>query len=193
MASYSLTLEPWRLARVVALGVAISTGLACTDSSDTPAGDGIGSSGGPAAAQGDVEGTPQPPGSLTLEPVAVGVGALLQAVSTPSPEVIWLSGHEGRWARSVDAGATWESGTVEGYEDFQFRDVEAFDGSTALLMSSGPGDESRILRTTDGGAEWQEVFRMDHPEGFLDCMDFWDSERGLVYGDAVDSTASRHL
>jgi photosystem II stability/assembly factor-like uncharacterized protein len=26
----------------------------------------------------------------------------------------------------------------------------------------------------------------DHPEAFLDCMDFWDRDRGLVYGDEVD-------
>ena len=128
----------------------------------------------------------EPAGAITLEPVDVGTESLLQAVSAPSADIVWLSGHEGTWARSVDGGTTWTTGVVPGYEDFQFRDVQGFTAQHAVLMSAGPGAASRILRTADGGATWEEVFRMDHPEGFLDCMDFWDVERGLVYGDAVE-------
>jgi photosystem II stability/assembly factor-like uncharacterized protein len=172
-----------RLLRFGTGALALSAFLACADQSGIP---GDETTGAPESPGEVAPGPAEPVGSLTLEPVDVGTEALLQAVGTPSPEVIWLSGHEGTWARSVDGGTTWESGVVEGYEEFQFRDVEAFDGSTALLMSAGPGDASRILRTGDGGRGWEEVFRMDHPEGFLDCMDFWDRDRGLVYGDAVD-------
>lgn len=75
---------------------------------------------------------------------------------------------------------------VEGAEDLQFRDVAAFDERTAYLMSSGPGEQSRIYRTDDGGGSWRLQYTAEHPDAFLDCMDFWTPERGLAYGDAVD-------
>jgi len=153
---------------------------------------GCGSDGGPGAepATEPSAGSPAPSSggapSVTLTSLDVGTSALLQAVSAPSPRVVWLSGHEGTWVRSTDGGGSWETGIVPGLDTLQFRDVHAFDADTALLLSAGTGPLSRIVRTTDGGATWSEVFLMDHPEGFLDCMDFWDRERGLAWGDSVD-------
>ncbi len=159
--------------------LAVSLLMACAEAEDPPRAADV-----PEAAAGPLGGGPW--GGLTLEPVSVATDALLQAVSAPSAEVIWLSGHDGTWARSIDAGATWTTGVVSGYQEFEFRDVHGFTAQHAILMSAGPGDASRLLRTADGGTSWNEVFRMDHPEGFLDCMDFWNLDRGLVYGDAVD-------
>jgi photosystem II stability/assembly factor-like uncharacterized protein len=75
---------------------------------------------------------------------------------------------------------------MSGEEALQFRDVEAIDASTVFLMSAGPGDLSRIYRTDDGGGNWVQQYAADHPDAFLDCLAFWDRERGLAYGDAVD-------
>lgn len=76
--------------------------------------------------------------------------------------------------------------TVPGEETRQFRDVHAFDADTAVLMSAGEGDASGIFRTTDGGGTWERVFTMDHPAGFLDCLDFWEDGTGIAFGDAVE-------
>ena len=111
---------------------------------------------------------------------------LYQAVSAASAEVVWLAGHEGRWARSEDGGETWATGDVPGHGQREFRDVYAFDALQAVLMSAGPGDLSRIFVTEDGGTSWQQTFVMEHPDGFLDCLDFWDRDRGVAFGDAVD-------
>ncbi|MEJ2538531.1 MAG: hypothetical protein P8188_00890 [Gemmatimonadota bacterium] len=116
----------------------------------------------------------------------VGTRSLLQAFSAPDPSVIWLSGHDGSWARSLDGGRSWTGGQVPGHERLQFRDVHGFDAETALLMSAGTGADSRIFRTDDGGGSWTQVFVVSDPAGFLDCMDFWDEDRGLAYGDAVE-------
>lgn len=122
----------------------------------------------------------------SLERLDPGVQVLLQAVSAVSDSVVWMSGHRGTWVRTGDGGATWTAGGVAGHEALEFRDVHAFHRDTAVLMSAGPGDRSRIFRTEDGGATWRETFVMDHPQGFLDCMDFWQDGTGLAYGDAVD-------
>lgn len=165
---------------------------------DSPAGADAGppASAGPAPGSG-ADSAGAAPGSVglsaaargwTLESTLVpsGTTALLQAVSPVDDSVVWVSGHEATWSRSLDGGATWQTGRVPGPEERQFRDVHAFSADEALLMSAGTGAESRILRTGDGGATWSEVFVMDHPEGFLDCMAFWPDGRGLAYGDAVE-------
>ena len=55
-----------------------------------------------------------------------------------------------------------------------------------MILSAGPGDQSRIYRTTDGGGSWRLSWLNAEPEGFYDCLDFWDERRGVAYGDAVD-------
>lgn len=127
-----------------------------------------------------------------LEPAESGTDRLLQAVSAVSEDVVWVSGHGGRWGRTLDGGRSWETGVVPGQDSLQFRDIHAVHADTALLLSAGPGELSRIYRTTDGGAGWVEVWRNPGPDGFFDCLDLWEPEgpgqprRGVAYGDAVD-------
>lgn len=111
--------------------------------------------------------------------------ALLQAVSPVNERVVWVSGHEATWARSLDGGDTWSSGTVPGAEGLQFRDIHAHDADTAWLLSAGSGEASRIYRTDDGGASWALQFLNSEPEAFFDCFAFWDERRGLAFSDSV--------
>jgi photosystem II stability/assembly factor-like uncharacterized protein len=75
---------------------------------------------------------------------------------------------------------------VPGAETLQFRDVDAFDTTTAYLLSAGPGEASRIYKTVDGGANWTLQFTNREPDAFFDCMAFWDRNTGLAFSDAVD-------
>jgi photosystem II stability/assembly factor-like uncharacterized protein len=115
-----------------------------------------------------------------------GTSALLIAVSPVNENVVWASGAEGTWLRTTDGGATWQAGRVAGADSLQFRDVHAVDENTAYLLSIGNGTQSRIYRTTDAGRSWTLQFTNTHPQGFYDCFDFWDAERGIVIGDAID-------
>jgi photosystem II stability/assembly factor-like uncharacterized protein len=128
----------------------------------------------------------QGPASLERTGQTSGTTVLLQAVSAVNDQVVWVSGHGATWTRTTDGGATWTTATVPGADGMQFRDVAAFDADVAYLMSAGTGPASRIYRTDDGGRSWRMQYTADHPEAFLDCMDFWSAERGFVYGDAVD-------
>lgn len=125
------------------------------------------------------------PGTPTVEPQESGTTALLQAVSPVDERIVWVSGHEGTWARTLDGGATWRTGVVAGADSLQFRDVHARSADLAWLLSAGPGELSRIYRTDDGGESWTLQWTNGEPAGFYDCMDFWSNEYGAVYGDAV--------
>lgn len=138
-------------------------------------------------ARGRQTGDP-PPGQVVFESTVQesGTEARLQAVFAVDENVVWASGLAGTFAVTEDGGATWRAGRVPDADELQFRDVHAFDARTAFLLAAGEGEASRIYRTTDGGAEWSLRFVNLEPRGFLDCFDFWDRRRGVVYGDSID-------
>jgi photosystem II stability/assembly factor-like uncharacterized protein len=123
--------------------------------------------------------------SFVAIPQVSGTTALLQAVSAVDSEVVWVSGHQGTYARTTDGGATWHAAVVPGADSLQFRDVHAVSADTAYLMSAGNGELSRIYKTTDGGASWQLQFTSHEPKAFYDCMAFWDSNHGIAMSDEV--------
>ena len=128
------------------------------------------------------------PPSPILTPQQSGTTVRLQAISAVNESVAWASGIDGTVAQTTDGGQTWNAYVVPGADSLQFRDVDAFDADTAYLLSSGNGDNSRIYKTSDAGVTWTLQFTNTDPDGFFDCMAFWDSNHGAAYGDAVDGS-----
>jgi hypothetical protein len=52
-------------------------------------------------------------------------------------------------------------------------------------MSSGPGDQSRLYKTTDGCSHWKLVLTNPDRDGFWDAMVFQSRKRGYLLGDPV--------
>jgi photosystem II stability/assembly factor-like uncharacterized protein len=115
-----------------------------------------------------------------------GTTARLRGLAVVDKNVVWASGTQGTYARTMDGGATWKAGTVPGSSNLDFRDVHAFDASRAFLLSIGEGEKSRIYQTIDGGATWALRFTNRDPRGFLDAIAFWDADHGIAMGDTVD-------
>jgi len=108
-----------------------------------------------------------------------------RGVCAVSAKVAWVSGTKGTYGRTTDAGNTWTVGTVPGAAKLDFRDVEAFGETTAYLLSAGPGEDSRIYKTVDGGKTWILQFKNPDPEAFYDAMAFWDNKNGVALSDPV--------
>jgi len=128
-----------------------------------------------------------PPGPK-LTPQESRTTERLQAISVVDEAVVWASGVNGTVVRTTDGGQTWTASVVLGADSLQFRDVNAFDANTAYLLSSGSGESSRIYKTSDAGMTWTLQFTNTDPDGFFDCMAFWDSKHGAAYGDAVNGS-----
>lgn len=109
----------------------------------------------------------------------------LRGLSAPSSHVIWASGTHGIYLRSADGGNSWQAAQVPGAEALDFRDVDAFGRDVAYLLSAGPGEQSRIYKTTDGGKSWILQFTNENSTGFFDCMAFWNRDHGIAVGDPV--------
>lgn len=117
--------------------------------------------------------------------VNVGTEAGFRGLSVVSSDVIWASGTGGTVARTVDGGRTWNVVRVPGAEKIDFRDIEAFDATTAYIISIGEGESSRIYKTVDGGRTWSLQHQNRIPEAFFDAMAFWDRDNGVVMSDPV--------
>ncbi|MEU5692183.1 oxidoreductase [Actinosynnema sp. NPDC020468] len=121
--------------------------------------------------------------SWALKPT--GVTAQLRGLSAVDDRVAWVSGSGGTVLRTEDGGRTWSSVAPPGTTALDFRDVEAFDARRAVVLSIGPGADSRIYRTADGGRTWSLAFQNTDPAAFYDCVAFFDRFRGLAVSDPV--------
>jgi photosystem II stability/assembly factor-like uncharacterized protein len=119
-------------------------------------------------------------------PQESGTKARFRGLSVVSPLVVWASGTDGTFARTEDGGKTWKAAIVPGAAKLDFRDVHAVDGKTAYLLSAGPGDLSKIYKTTDAGRSWALQLTNPDSSGFLDTIAFWDADHGLAFGDPVE-------
>jgi photosystem II stability/assembly factor-like uncharacterized protein len=80
---------------------------------------------------------------------------------------------------------------VPGAAQLDFRGVVGFSADEAFLMSSGPGEQSRIYHTSDGGQHWKAQFTGTNPKTFFDSIAFWDSKHGIVLGDPVPDESGK--
>jgi hypothetical protein len=115
-----------------------------------------------------------------------GTTASLRGIDNVGGGIAWASGTNGTVLKTVDAGKKWQVCPVPPNADkLDFRGVQAFDAKTAIVMSSGKGDLSRLYKTADGCATWKLVLINPDKEGFWDAIKFRSPERGFLLGDPV--------
>jgi hypothetical protein len=109
----------------------------------------------------------------------------LRGIDNVGNGVAWASGTNGTVLRTEDGGYVWQSCAIPpNAAKLDFRGIQAFDANTAIVMSSGKGDLSRLYKTTDGCHTWKLVFTNPDPDGFWDAI-VADREAGLIIGDPV--------
>jgi hypothetical protein len=115
--------------------------------------------------------------------------ASLRGIHNVGGGVAWASGTNGTVLRTEDGGYLWQTCNMPpGAEKLDFRGIQAFDENTAIVMSSGPGDQSRLYKTTDACQTWKLLFTNPDKEGFWDAILFVDQEHGYLLGDPVNNS-----
>ena len=100
-----------------------------------------------------------------------------------SDSQVWTSGSKGQIFR-IGNSMKWINCSPSGYERKDFRDIHAWSDYEAIAMSAG--DSGVIIRTTDAGITWTEVFNDFRQNIFFDAIDFKGS-CGVLFGDPIDS------
>lgn len=127
----------------------------------------------------------QTPSIWQLEPSETT--ADLRGIHAVGGGVAWASGTGGTVLRSQDSGFEWQQcATPSGAEKLDFRAIWAWDDQTAIVMSSGPGAQSRLYKTNDGCAHWTLLYTNPDKDGFWDAMVFRTRAFGAILGDPVD-------
>ncbi|MBA4197310.1 MAG: oxidoreductase [Chitinophaga sp.] len=108
--------------------------------------------------------------SQTIQVLTEGTKTSIRGLNVVNDNIFWASGSSGKVAKSTDGGKTIQWQQVKGYEKRDFRDIEAFDSNTAIIM--GVDWPAIILKTNDGGKNWYKVFEDSTKGMFLDAMVF---------------------
>lgn len=116
-----------------------------------------------------------------------GSTAGLRGIHAVGGGVVWASGTGGTILRSEDTGYLWQQCATPDANKLDFRGIWAWDAQNVLVLSSGPGDQSRLYQTTDGCSSWKLL--LTNPDagsklpGFWDGLLFLDRQHGVIYGD----------
>ncbi|KAH7324180.1 oxidoreductase [Stachybotrys elegans] len=125
--------------------------------------------------------------SWTLTPT--GTRAQFRGLAPVSDQIAWVAGSQGTVLRTTDGGATWQSVGPELSEEDQtleFRDIQAWSTTEAVILSIGEGTDSRVYTTSDGGESWTQTFANQEPTAFYNCIAFETPEHGFAVSDPVD-------
>ncbi|MEO6731572.1 MAG: oxidoreductase [Ferruginibacter sp.] len=122
--------------------------------------------------------------SQTIQILTSGHKTSLRGLSVVDDRIIWVSGSNGTVGRSIDSGHSFKWMTIKGFEKTDYRDIEAFNETSAVIM--GIAEPAYILRTSDAGETWNVVYENKTKGMFLDAMEFWNEHNGIVIGDPID-------
>lgn len=131
----------------------------------------------------------QPKEIPTVQILTSGTKTSLRGLSVVNDNVLWVSGSNGTVGRSSNGGKDWKWLSVKGFDSVDFRDIEAFDAVSAVIMATGDPEKNipaYILKTNDAGETWKVVYENTSKGMFLDAMEFWNEQSGIVIGDPID-------
>ena len=84
-----------------------------------------------------------------LTSLSSGENISIRGLSVVDDRTIWVSGTQGKVGLSTDGGNSWTWHQVKGFERTDFRDIEAFDAKTAVIM--GIDSPGVVLKTFNAG------------------------------------------
>ena len=100
-----------------------------------------------------------------------GTTAGLRGIDSVDGSIAWASGANGTVLKTIDGGGHWSPCTIPDADKdgatLDFRGIQAQDAETAIVMASGPGNKSRLYKTTDGCKSWVLVFKSPTPRRAL--------------------------
>ncbi|UYQ94780.1 oxidoreductase [Chitinophaga horti] len=122
--------------------------------------------------------------TYSIQPLMKAPISSIRGLSVVSDSVVWVSGSQGMVGRSTDGGKEWKWMKVNGCDSCDWRDIEAFSATKAIIINAG--EPTHIFLTKDGGHTWRKVYFNNTKGIFYDGMDFWNDREGIAVGDPLN-------
>jgi hypothetical protein len=107
-----------------------------------------------------------------------------RGLSVLSENEIWASGSKGTVVHTVNGGTSFDTLSPKGFGRKDFRDIQAFNSQSALIMSAG--DSAVFLKTTNHGKSWKVVYQDNRPGIFFDVIEINPKNGvGIALGDPL--------
>ena len=107
-----------------------------------------------------------------------------RGLSVISENEIWASGSKGFVLYTSNSGVTFDTLSPKGFERKDFRDIQAFNSNSALIVSAG--DSAIFLKTENHGKTWKKVYSDNRPGIFFDVIEINPkSGVGIAMGDPL--------
>ena len=116
--------------------------------------------------------------------IPLNTNVSFRGISVINDSIAWISGGSGTVGRTTDGGNSLILSKVANYESKDFRSIYAFDSQKAIIANAG--SPASILKTENGGLSWQLVYYSNDSDIFIDGVDFWNRQEGLIYGDPLN-------
>lgn len=127
-----------------------------------------------------------PASSFGWNVLDTGSSDQFRGLAAVSANVAWVSGESGTVLRTTNGGTNWRDVSPPEAAGLALRDIEAWDGQHAVTLSIGPGKQSGVFATDDGGVTWTRTFMNRNRAAFYDCMAFSADGTGLALSDPVN-------
>jgi len=108
----------------------------------------------------------------------------LRAICAVDENTVWVSGSQGQVLLSLNGGESWKPIGVADCEGTEFRSLHAWDALRALVFDVSP--EGRAFLTTDGGLNWEEVYKSPVVGAFFNSLKFANENQGIAISDPID-------
>jgi photosystem II stability/assembly factor-like uncharacterized protein len=110
------------------------------------------------------------------------MGQSIRGISVVDSNTIWLSGARGTILKWDAQEKRWLR--LNSPDSLDFRDIEAFSASSAIVMSAG--FPSKVFKTSDGGYNWRLVHENADSSAFMNSIAFKNKLEGVIVGDVLN-------
>ena len=113
-------------------------------------------------------------------------------------DVAWAVAYDGNipitapvndFTRTTDGGNHWTAGSISAFSDYDLVGIAPVSATVCYgSITNFANNNSKIVKTTDGGATWLEQFNYDFGVsfGFFADIYFFNANDGLIFGDQSD-------
>tara|TARA_R110002050_G_scaffold109799_1_gene221392 strand:- start:122506 stop:123555 length:1050 start_codon:yes stop_codon:yes gene_type:complete len=109
----------------------------------------------------------------------------IRAIEVVNDSTVWFAGSNGFWGYTQDNGANWHTQqfTIDSIIP-EFRSISVTKSGAIFLVSIV--EPAAIFKSSDMGEHWDMVYTDTNTNAFFDAIDFWDTQNGILLGDAIN-------